>query len=154
DGGDGRGGLVVEDRLPGDAAVGGLPDAAGGGAGVVDERVAGDAGRAADAAAGERADQAVLRVLEDGLVALVGLVVLVRAGRGGGREGGQGGEQDEGPGAKSVREAHAGFPWASREVRRAVPAIRRDGRRGRGGSHGPSRRRDREGAGKAGVRGI
>src|SRR5262249_33497079 len=39
DGADGSNGLVVEDGFPGDARVGGLPDAAGGGARVVDQGV-------------------------------------------------------------------------------------------------------------------
>src|SRR5262249_42228316 len=41
DGTDGGGGLVVKDRLPGEPAVGGLPDPAGGRGRVVRQRVAG-----------------------------------------------------------------------------------------------------------------
>ena len=54
DGADGRGRLIVEDRLPGEAAVGRLPDAAGRRGRVVDHRIAGDAAGPADAAAGRR----------------------------------------------------------------------------------------------------
>ena len=64
DGADGRGRLVVEDRPEGQPAVGGLPDAAGGGGGVVGERIAGHAADAADAAAGRRADAAGFQFLE------------------------------------------------------------------------------------------
>ncbi len=42
EGADGRDRLVVEDRLPVDAAVGRFPDAAGRGGGVIGERIAGD----------------------------------------------------------------------------------------------------------------
>ena len=67
---DGRGGLIVEDRLPVDAAVGRLPDAAGGGGGVVGERIAGHAARAVHAAAGGGADRPKLEALEFGRAAL------------------------------------------------------------------------------------
>ena len=56
EGADGAGRLVVEDRLPGAAGVGGLPDAAVVDADVEDVRLAGNAGRADGAAAAERAD--------------------------------------------------------------------------------------------------
>src|SRR2546430_13454854 len=56
----GRGRLVVEDGLPGEAAVAGLPHPAGRGGGVVRERVAGHAAGPGDAAAGVRADGPVL----------------------------------------------------------------------------------------------
>src|SRR5207302_918051 len=99
---DGAGvGVLLEDLLPGLAAVGGAVDAARGGAGVVDERIAGDAGRAADAAAGEGADQAVLQVLEDAVVALARLgVIVIGAGAAGEGEGGESGEQGQSGGAE------------------------------------------------------
>ena len=56
--------LVVEDRLPPDPAVRGLPYPARGGGRVVRERVAGHAGHARDAPAGRRADQPVLEAGE------------------------------------------------------------------------------------------
>ena len=53
---DGAGRLIVEDRLPGAAVVGGLPDAAVVDADVEDVGLAGHAGRPDGAAAAERAD--------------------------------------------------------------------------------------------------
>ena len=58
---DGAGRLVVEDRLPGAAGIGGLPDAAVVDADVEDVRLAGDAGGADRPAAAERADHAPLQ---------------------------------------------------------------------------------------------
>ena len=58
EGADGAGRLVVEDRLPGAAVVGGLPDAAVVDADVEDVGLAGHAGGADGAAAAERADHA------------------------------------------------------------------------------------------------
>ncbi len=54
------GGLLIEERVPGDAAVGGFPDAAGDRAEVVGVRLAGDAGDGDGAAAAEGADEAPL----------------------------------------------------------------------------------------------
>src|SRR5262249_5325776 len=71
DGSDGGDGLVVEDRLPGAAAVLGLPDAAGGGGRIVDQRIAGHTARAADSAARCGAEGAVLQVFEFRWAALV-----------------------------------------------------------------------------------
>src|SRR5262249_54374835 len=90
DGPDRRDGLVVEDGLPGEAAVGRLPDAAAGGGRVIGERVAWDAAGAADAAADGGADQAVLELLELGRAAGLGVLVFVV---GVGRPGQQGQEQ-------------------------------------------------------------
>ncbi len=80
---DGGSRLLVEDRLPVNAAVAGLPQAAGGGGGVVGERIARHAGDSADAAAGGGADRAKLETLELGRAALG----FLRAGRPEGEQG-------------------------------------------------------------------
>src|SRR5262249_33521825 len=64
EGADGGDGLLVEDRLEVEAAVGGLPDSPRGGCGVVDERVARHARDATDAPARGGADGAIFQVLD------------------------------------------------------------------------------------------
>ena len=56
--------VAVGDRAPGDAAIVGLPDAAAGGAHVVDVRLTGNAGHRGDAAAAVRTDAAPAERLE------------------------------------------------------------------------------------------
>src|SRR5258706_13488235 len=63
---DRAGGLIVEDRLPGVAVVGGFPDAAVVDADVEDVRLARDAYRDGSAAAAEWADHAPSHVVEEG----------------------------------------------------------------------------------------
>ena len=61
--------LVVEDGLPGVAAVDGLEDSAGGGADIDDARVGFDHGEVVDAAAhGGGSDTAEFQVLQNGFV--------------------------------------------------------------------------------------
>ena len=70
DGADGAGRLVVEDRIPGAAVVGRLPDAAVAHADVEDVRLAGDAGGGLGASAAMRADRAPAHFLKElGIVA-------------------------------------------------------------------------------------
>ena len=72
--------LVVEDRLPVDAAVVGLPDAAGGRGRVVGERIARHAGDPRDPPAGRRADRAVVQAGE--LRRRLGRLVIGQDGQG------------------------------------------------------------------------
>ena len=58
DAADGGGGLLVEKRIPGNATVSGLPNAAGYGAKIVGVGLARDSGDGEDATAAERADEA------------------------------------------------------------------------------------------------
>src|SRR5262249_13289097 len=106
DGAEGGNGLVVEDGLPGQAAVGGLPQAAAGCGGDVGVRVAGDAHGATDAAAGGRADGAEFEVFERASI-LVGLVG--PPGRCQGEEDGR--DRDEvNPGEAGPGVLHGGVP--------------------------------------------
>ena len=76
---DGGIGLVVEDGLPGIAAVDGLEDSAGGGADVDDARIGFDDGEVVDASAhGGGADAAEFQVLENGIVRGLRRAVLVK----------------------------------------------------------------------------
>ena len=74
--------LLVEDRLPLQAAVDRFPHAAGCGRSPVDARVAGNAGHARHAASGSRADQAVLEVGVRSLQCIVFRFAGDRRGRG------------------------------------------------------------------------
>src|SRR5262249_37194222 len=82
---DGRDRLVVEDRFPVQAAVTRFPDAAGGGGGVIGERIAGYAGRPGPPAAGRRSDVAELQAFE-GLGPALGRVRVVGPDRAGTRQ--------------------------------------------------------------------
>src|SRR5262245_35462004 len=80
DGADGARRLIVEDRLPRDAAVGRLPDTARRRADVIDRRIARHAARSAHAAAGGGTDRAILQALER-VLRLVLFLVLLRTRR-------------------------------------------------------------------------
>ena len=100
--------LVVEDRLPPDPAVRGLPHPARGRGRVVRERIAGHAGHPRDAPARRRADQPVLEAGQ-----LLGSLrrLLVVGGRGAGGQGEREGEEESG--WKQLRSHHGeagGYP--------------------------------------------
>src|SRR5438128_1408909 len=73
DGADRGNRLLVENRLPGEAAIAAFPDAAGRRGRVVSQRIAGDSRRAADATAGRGTNRPVLDELEFGRSALIRL---------------------------------------------------------------------------------
>ena len=105
EGADGLGGLVVEDRLPVDAAVAGFPDAARGNGGVIGERIAGHTHRTRHPAAGGWADAAIIDRLEFRRTAVRPFRLAVREGF---RkdENGQGEEEQSGRGGKPGTQLH------------------------------------------------
>jgi hypothetical protein len=81
DGADGGGGLLVKQRIPGDAAVHGLPNSAGDRAHVIRIGLAGHAGDREDSSSAKWADQApfhrAVKFRVDGRVARIGGVIFL-----------------------------------------------------------------------------